>query len=71
MESSLRVFENSIIRRIFGSKRDEIVEWRRFHNEKFHSLYCSPNIVRVIEFRSSRWADHIAKTLLPHEQNYD
>ena len=56
-----RVFENRILRRIFGPKRDENVEWRRLHNEKLHSLYRSPNIVRVIKSRRLRWAEHVAK----------
>ena len=46
-ECRIRVFENRILRRIFGSKRDENGEWRRLHNEELHSLYRSPNIVRV------------------------
>ena len=50
-ESRLRVFENRILRRIFGPKRDENGEWRRLHNEELHSLYRSPNIVRVIKSR--------------------
>ena len=48
-ESRLRVFENRILRRIFGPKRDQHGEWRRLHNEELHSLYRSPNIVRVIK----------------------
>ena len=55
----LRVFQNRILRRIFGSKRDENREWRRLHNEELHSLYCSPNIVRVIKSRRLRWAGHV------------
>ena len=47
-ECRLRVFENRILRRIFGPKRDENGEWRRLHNEELHSLYRSPNIVKVI-----------------------
>jgi hypothetical protein len=58
---SLRVFENSILRRISGSKRDENGEWRMLHNEELHSLYGSPNIVRVIRSRRLRWAGHVAR----------
>ena len=47
--------------RIFGPKRDENGEWRRLHNDELHSLYCSPNIVRVIKSRRLRWAGHIAR----------
>ena len=47
----LRVFENRILRRIFGPKRDENGEWRRLHNEELHSLYRSPKILRVIKSR--------------------
>jgi len=50
----LRVFENKILRRIIGPKRDENVEWRRLHNEELLSLYRSPNIVRVIKSRRLR-----------------
>jgi len=60
-KSRLRVFENRIRRQIFGPKRNENGEWRRLHNEKLHSLYRSPNIVRVIKFRKLRWAGHLAK----------
>ena len=60
-ESRLRVFENRILRRIFGPKRDENVEWRRLHNEELHSLYRSPNIVRVIKSRRLRWTGHVAR----------
>ena len=60
-ESRLRVFENRILRRIFGPRRDENGEWRRLHNEELHSLYLSPNIVRVIKSRRLRWAGHVAR----------
>ena len=60
-ESRLRVFEYRIIRRIFGPKRDENGVWRRLHNEELHSLYRSPNIVRVIKSRKLRWARHVAR----------
>ena len=59
--SRLRVFENRILRRIFGPKRDENVEWRRLHNEELHSLYRSHNIVMVIKSRRLRWAGHVAR----------
>ena len=50
-ERRIRVFENRILRRIFGPERDENGEWRRLHNEELHILYRSPNIVRVIKSR--------------------
>ena len=58
----LRVFENMVLRRIFGHRRDEVTgEWRRLHNEELNDLYCSPNIVRVIKWRRMRWAGHVAR----------
>ena len=61
-ERKLRVFENMVLRRIFGPRRDEVTgEWRRLHNEEINDLYCSPNIVRVIKSRRMRWAGHVAR----------
>jgi len=60
-ECRLRVFENRVLRRIFGPKRDEVTgEWRKLHNE-LNNLYFSPNIVRVIKSRRMRWAGHVAR----------
>jgi hypothetical protein len=56
------VFENRVLRRIFGPKRDEVTgEWRKLHNEELNNLYYSPNIVRVIKSRRMRWAGHVAR----------
>jgi len=56
------VFENRVLRRIFGSKGDEVTgEWRKLQNEELNDLYCSPNIVRVIKSKSVRWAGHVAR----------
>ena len=60
-ERRLRVFQNRILRRIVGPKRDANGEWRRLHNEELDSLYRSPNIVRVIQSRRLRWAGHVAR----------
>jgi len=61
-ELTLRVFENRVLRRIFGPKRDEVRgEWRKLHNEELNDLYCSSNIVRVIKSRRMRWAGHVAR----------
>ena len=56
------MFENRLLRRIFGSKWDEVTgEWRKLHNEELNELYLSPNIVRVIKSRRLRWAGHVAR----------
>jgi hypothetical protein len=55
------LFENRVLRRIFGPKREEDVSWRKLHNDELHSLYSSPNIVRVIKSRRMRWARHVAR----------
>jgi len=61
-ERKLRTFENMVLRRIFGTRRDEVTgEWRRLHNEELNDLYSSPSIVRVIKSRSMRWAGHVAR----------
>jgi hypothetical protein len=56
------VFENTVLRRIFGSKGDEVTGGlRKLHNEELHILYSSPNIIRQIKSRSMRWAGHVAR----------
>ena len=60
-ERRLRMFENRVLRRIFGPKTDEVTEWRKIHNEELNDLYSSPNIVRVIKSRKTRWAGHLAR----------
>jgi GH43 family beta-xylosidase len=57
-----RVFENRVLRRIFGLKRDEVMgDWRKRHSEELHNLYSSPNIIRMIKSRRMRWAGHAAR----------
>jgi len=61
-ERKLRVFENKVLRRIFGPKRDEVTgEWRKLHNKELNDLYCSTNIVRVIKSRRMGWTGHVAR----------
>ena len=61
-ERRLRVFENRVLRRVFGPKRDEVTEeWRKLHNEELSDLYSLPNIVRVVKSRRMRWAGHVAR----------
>jgi hypothetical protein len=55
------VFENRVLRRIFGPERDYVTgDWRKLHNEELHHLYSSPNIIRMIKSRRMRWAGHVA-----------
>jgi len=62
LERKLRVFENMVLRRIFGPRREEVTgEWRRLNNEELNDLYSSPNILRVIKPRRMRWAGHVAR----------
>jgi hypothetical protein len=57
-----RMFENRVLRGIFGPKRDEVKgEWRKLHNEELHDLYSSPSIIRIIKSKRMRWAGHVAR----------
>jgi len=61
-ERKLRVFENMVLRRIFGHRRDDVTgEWRILHNEELNDFYSSPNFVRVIKSRRMRWTGHVAR----------
>jgi hypothetical protein len=61
-EYRLRVFENRVLRRIFGPKRDEVTgDWRRLHNKELYALYSSPNIIRVMKSRRLRWAGYVER----------
>jgi hypothetical protein len=61
-EHILRMFENRVLGRIFGPKRDEMIGGcRKLHNEEIHKLYCSPSIIRIIKSRRMRWAEHVAQ----------
>jgi hypothetical protein len=61
-EHRLRVFENNMLRRIFGPKRDEVTgDRRKLHNEELHKLYSPPNIIRMMKSTRTRWAGHVAR----------
>jgi hypothetical protein len=61
-EHRLRVFENRVLRRIFGPKRDEMTgDWRKLHNEEHHDLHSSPNIIRMIKSRRTKWVGYVAR----------
>jgi hypothetical protein len=60
-EYRMRVFENRVLRRIFGLKRDEVTGgWRKLHNEELRNFYCLPSIIRMIGSRKVRWAEYVA-----------
>jgi hypothetical protein len=57
----LRVFQNRVLRRIFGLKRNEVMGgWRKLHTEELHNVYASPSIIRMIKSRKMRWSGHVA-----------
>jgi hypothetical protein len=61
-EHRLRVFENRVLRRIFGPKRYEVMgEWKKLHNEELRDLYSSPSIIRIIKLRRMRWAGNVER----------
>jgi len=61
-ERRLRVFENGVLRGIFGARRDGVTgEWRKLHNEELSDMYCSPNIFRIMKSRRIRWVEHVAR----------
>jgi hypothetical protein len=61
-EHRLEVFENRVLSKIFGPKRDEVMGgWRKLHNEELHNVYCSPSIIRIIKSRRMTLAGHVAR----------
>jgi hypothetical protein len=61
-EHKLRVFENRVLRKIFGPKRDGVAGgWRKLHNEELHDLYSSPSIIKILKSRRMRWASHVVR----------
>jgi hypothetical protein len=61
-DHTLKVSEKRVLRRVFGPKRDEVIgSWRKLHNEEFHNLYPSPDIIRMNKSRRMRWAEHVAR----------
>jgi hypothetical protein len=61
-ENRFRVFENRVLRRIFGPEREKVAGgWRRLHNEELHNLYASPSIIRVVKSSLIRWEGHLAR----------
>jgi hypothetical protein len=61
-EHKLRVFENRVLRRIFGPKRVGVTPgWRKLHKEELHNLYFSPSIIRIIKSRRMKWGGHVAR----------
>jgi hypothetical protein len=63
-EYRLRVFENRALKRIFGPKRDGVMEdWRKLRNEELHNLYCSPSIIRMNKSRRMKWAGHVTRMM--------
>jgi hypothetical protein len=63
-EHRLRVFENRVLRRIFGPKRGEVTgDWRKLHDEELHNFYSSPRIIRMTKSRTMRWAEHVVRML--------
>jgi hypothetical protein len=61
-EHKLRVFENRVLRKIFGQNREDVMGgWRKLHNEELHNLYSSPCIIGIIKLRRMRWAGHLAR----------
>jgi len=59
-ECRVRVFENRMLRTVFGPKRDKVREWRKLHNEEFNDIYSSLNIIQVIKWRRMSWVGHVA-----------